>query len=625
MDEIIRKPSVEQPWNKIYAEGAVERANDIPLDKTVWDIIEKQIDQYYDIPVLEYFKKQIDSESFKNSVYTWARAFRGMGVEEDEVVPIYGPFFPDIIAMTFALNLIGATPYFLKLAIDSEGAKNETEGCKVAVVFDEMWPNVKDAFLDDRFKNVIVATAADSMLQPKKEIVTFLNYIKAKKNHSPVPDGKKFIWIDEAKKMADYYTGEVKVDFKENRTAFITSSSGTTGGQLKSLMATNESAIAQLFQASNADINYIAGHKCLTNFPPTAATSLNCLCFLPLYKRMTLIVDPRVDGDMLYKQINMYHPSVIISTGSKWEEYFTRLENDIMRGKKPDLSFADMWIIGGEGTVPNKYVHWCELMKKCGAPYPIFSGYGSSEVFSVTSVDNKNAFEKALGSTKPVLGVGLPYPGVTAGVFDENGNELGYNQRGELWLKTKTMSKGYYNNPEITNEVFKDGFYRTGDIFEIDENGFLYLWGRKNDKVKVGENEIYLFDINNAIRTNPAITDAMVVSIPTVNNTISLVAHISMDCSQNNENIPSILSSIDEYLESLGYSVDGYKIHDKSLPYSPTTLKKDKSGMSKDFENIIKVVNDEVYDVKYTLSIENAGYIKNYSLNESMEMSKKRI
>lgn len=211
---------------KILQKRAYEKAINIPTNKTVWDILEESIMKNAVVTALEYFKREISRPDFLKSVYTWARALRALGIEEDEVVPIYGTFFPDICSITCALNMIGATPYFLKLSMSKKDFEIETANSKFAVVYDGMWDKVKDIFSDDRFKNVIITTAVDSMLSPQKEVVAFFNYMDQLKNRSLVPRKNKYIWVDEAKKMANYYTGTVKVEFKRNRNAFITSSSG---------------------------------------------------------------------------------------------------------------------------------------------------------------------------------------------------------------------------------------------------------------------------------------------------------------------------------------------------------------------------------------------------------------
>ena len=163
--------SKDMPWLKYYQENAYENAINIPSGKTIWEVIEESLIKYKDVPAIEYFKREISRPDFIESVYTWARALRGLGIEENEIVPIYGTFFPDIFSITCALNVIGATAYFLKLSMSKKDFEIETSEATHAIVYDGMWNNVKDIFSDDRFKKVIIVTAADSMLRPKKDIV----------------------------------------------------------------------------------------------------------------------------------------------------------------------------------------------------------------------------------------------------------------------------------------------------------------------------------------------------------------------------------------------------------------------------------------------------------------------
>lgn len=609
--------SIDKPWLKYYENGAYDRANNIPSNKTIWDVIEESLIKYKSIPVLEYFKREISREDFIDSVYLWARSLRGIGIEENEIVPIYGPFFPDIFAITCALNLIGATPYFLKLSMSKKDFEKETIDSKYAIVFDGMWSTVSEIFSDNRFKKVIVVTAADSMLRPKKEIVTFLNYMEQVKNKSLVPRNNKYIWVDTAKQMADYYSGEVKVPFKKNRTAFITSSSGTSlGGQVKGTMATNEGAIAQLYQAENAGIHYYPGDKCLTNAPPTASTSLNCLFLLPVYKGMTLINDPRVNEQIFYKQMMTNRPNVALSTGSIWESFFRNVEKDLQRGKNVDLSNAKMWIIGGEGTNPKYFKKWNELMEMCGSQTPLFSGYGMSEVFSVLSVETIESSNDAKNKDTSVINVGVPYPGVNVKIVDKNGQEVKYNERGELLINSKASMKGYYNKQELTEKAKDNGWIHTGDVFSIDEDGILYLWGRVDDKTKLLNNyEMYLFDIANKIKSDKDVADSFVNAMPLEDDEISLVAHIVFN--------PNFLGSREEKYKELdnvvkeilpeGIVIDGYKEHLITFKCSPTTAKKDRKGLMKELDNYIKVFNDQVYSLSFDITDDNY-LIKRYEL-----------
>ena len=453
-------PSIDKVWLKQYPEGAENTAMNIPTNKTVWDVVEEQILEYYDIPALVYFGKEISRPEFRDLCYMWARTFRAMGIAPGDVVPVYGPFVPDICAMVFAFNMIGACPYFLKLTISPEALAEETKDSSVAVVYDGMWANVAGEFSKDRFKKVLVASISSNMPSPKKEIVSFISKIQARKQHFQIPNEKKYVTTEKALEIADYYTGEVKVPFIPNRNTFITSSSGTTvGGIVKGTVATNESTISQLYMGKASGIQYYPGDKILNNFPPTASTSLNALFLLGLYFGETIYVDPRVNEKAFYNQIMTLMPNIVLTTGSFWEIFFNKIKKEIEAGKTPDLSFAKGWTIGGEGTDCYKFQLWNSIMRLCGAK-GIYSGYGSSELFSAVSVETLDA---RYDFSKPIMSVGIPYAGITMGVFDENGNELPYNQRGELRIKSKSAMKEYYNKPELTAKTKVDGWIRTGD------------------------------------------------------------------------------------------------------------------------------------------------------------------
>ena len=591
-------PSVDETWLQFYKDNAVDIATSIPVNKTVWDVIEEKILEFYDYPALEYFGREFSRPEFRELCYTWARTFRAMGVEPDEVVPVYGPFNPDIAAMVFGLNMIGATPYFLKLAISPEALAEETKESKIAVVYDGMWKNVSGEFSKDKFKKVIVSTITADMPSPKKEIVSFLSAMQAKKDHSQIPDEKKYVWADKAREIADYYTGEVKVPFVPERSAFITSSSGTTvGGVVKGKIATNESTLSQLCMGEASEVLYYPGSRILNHFPPTASTSLNILFLLPLFRGSTVYFDPRVSEKDFYTQIMTYKPTLAVNTGSMWEAFFNRVEQEMARGKKFDFSYVDGWVVGGEGTDVKKFLRWKDIMTKCGSPNGLASAYGTSEVFSATCTEK---YDARCDFSKSIMSVGVPYAGITLGTFDENGKELPFNQRGNLWIKSKSHMKGYYGKPELTATVLEDEWIKTGDLAEIGENGQVYIWGRISDKVVVNNQDIYLFDVANYIKSLDFIDDAIVLKMPLKNDDKSLVAHIVINkkYSDKKDCIEKINQALKTYLPD-GLEVKSYFEYDTMLPYSPTTLKKDKNRMSQERTGFVQVIDGSMKDISY--------------------------
>ena len=615
-------PSIDRIYLNYYPDDADEKARNIPLDKTVWDVMKEKILEYYDYPVLEYFGKLIQSEEFIETVETWARTFRAMGVEQDEIVPVYGPLTPDMAAMAFALNRIGATAYFLKLKMSDEDLAKETEAAKIAIVFDGMWSNVAKEFSKNKFKKVIISTITEDMPSPKKEIVSFLSAIQAKKNHSQVPHEKKYVWVDNAKQIADYYTGNVDVPFVSNRIAYITSSSGTSiGATVKGVEATNESILSQIYSTCNSAIPYAPGLKVLNHFPPTAATSLNSLFLSPIFCGTTVSIDPRVSFNDFYNQIMTLKPNFIINTSSMWELFFAKIEQELNAGKKFDFSFATGWMIGGEGTSVKKLKWMNDIMQRCNGTR-LYGGYGLSEVFSGICIDR---IDVKTDYTKPIACVGIPQAGMVVRIVDENGNELSYNQRGMLEVDTTAAMKGYYNKPGLTAKTKNGNTIKTGDIVEIDEKGYLYVWGRSDNHITLeDESKILLFDVEVLLKNNECVSDAIVLSKPTENNKNNLVAHIvwteDYTYNQKVEFIKQFNEQLNEFLPK-GVVVSGFAEHDKMLPYSPTTLKKDRNGMSAQNEGYIQAVNGQLFNVNF-IKNENGQYSTECAIIEQDRVKK---
>ena len=601
-------PSIDKPWLKYYKPGAEEAALNIPVGKTVWDVIEEKLLQYKDIPAIEYFGRVISRPEFIDMVYTWARSFKALGVKENEIVAYYGPLFPDVCAMTFALNMIGACPYFVKLAITPDALAEETRECRIAIVFEGMWQNVNGEFTKDRFEKVIIINAADGMAGAKKQIASLLSKLKSKKNELSL--GDKYCSVREVKALAKEYIGELKVPFVSERPAFITSSSGTTvGGVVKGVIATNESALAQSTSIVQSDVQYLPKYRVLNQLPPSIATCLNSLVIMPLITGETIIIDPRVSADDFKNQIVQYKPNICLAPGCCWEAAFNKIIDEMKQGKQFDFSYAKQWVIGGEGTSVKKIRNLSEIVRACGGD-GLVCGYGLSETFSGVTFDKNNAKPIA---RKEISEVGIPQAGMKIGIFDADGKELSYNQRGEMWVKTKAAMKGYYNKPELTAQIKIDGWIHTGDLAEIDENGFVYIWGRIKDAFVYGNDKtIYLFDVAFKIIENDFIEDAIVLPMIVKEDGVSLVAHIVWSGNPTTDEqiryIEQLNASMSKYLPQ-SISMVAYSVHDIMLPFSPTTLKKDKNKLSKQTTGYMQVVDRKIHEIHFELNNDGTTFV----------------
>ncbi len=109
---------------------------------------------------------------------------------------------------------------------------------------------------------------------------------------------------------------------------------------------------------------------------------------------------------------------------------------------------------------------------------------------------------------------GKPTPIVELKVIDDDGNELPAGEQGELIIKSSMNIRGYWGRPEATAETIVDGWLRTGDIAEIDEDGYLYIRDRKKDMVLRGGENIYCAEIERVVYEHPAVYEAAAFGVP---------------------------------------------------------------------------------------------------------------
>ncbi|MET0754135.1 MAG: long-chain fatty acid--CoA ligase [Pyrinomonadaceae bacterium] len=137
----------------------------------------------------------------------------------------------------------------------------------------------------------------------------------------------------------------------------------------------------------------------------------------------------------------------------------------------------------------------------------VLEGYGLSETSPLACF---NHFEKP---SKPGS-VGQPIFGVDIRCFDEDDNEVKRGTRGEIVIRGANVMKGYYKRPEATAEAFRNGWFHTGDIGIMDEEGYLSIVDRKKDMILRGGYNIYPRELEEIIITHPAVSLVAVVAVP---------------------------------------------------------------------------------------------------------------
>ncbi|RMH78477.1 MAG: AMP-dependent synthetase [Actinomyces sp.] len=160
---------------------------------------------------------------------------------------------------------------------------------------------------------------------------------------------------------------------------------------------------------------------------------------------------------------------------------------------------------GGGAPLQPDLVHKIDQNLDKGRPS---TGYGLTETHGIITAVSADLFVHKPESAGPVV------PVMDAEIRDDEGNHLDVGELGELWVKGPNVIKGYLNRPEATAESIVDGWFRTGDIAFIDDDGFVNIRDRAKDMVLRGGENVYCAEVEAAIYEHPAVAEAAVFGIP---------------------------------------------------------------------------------------------------------------
>jgi long-chain acyl-CoA synthetase len=222
-----------------------------------------------------------------------------------------------------------------------------------------------------------------------------------------------------------------------------------------------------------------------------------CVMNATLYAGGSLVLQPRFEPEKVLQAIQRERVSVLIGVPTLfwYLQHYPGVE-------KYDRSSLRLCCSGGAALSP-------ALLREFEERYgqSIFEGYGLSETSPVAS------FNPIDGSPRPGS-VGLPIYGVQIRVVDDAERELPTGQVGEIVIRGHNVMKGYYKRPGATAEAMRGGWFHSGDLGRVDEQGYVYVVDRKKDLIIRGGLNIFPREVEDVLAAHPAVADVAVVGVP---------------------------------------------------------------------------------------------------------------
>jgi fatty-acyl-CoA synthase len=212
----------------------------------------------------------------------------------------------------------------------------------------------------------------------------------------------------------------------------------------------------------------------------------------------TIVLHRGFNPSEVWRTIEKERCSVVLGVPTIWK----------MLMDAPEFAAADLshvrWFISGGAPLPQYLV---EAYQKRGVVFR--QGYGMTEVgVNCFTMTNDDSYRKP-GS------IGKPMMFTEVRIVDGDGNDVGPNEVGEMWIRGPHVSAGYWNNEEATRAAYgDDGFFRTGDLARRDDEGFFTIAGRKKEMFITGGVNVYPAEIEGELVTHPRVSDAAVIPVP---------------------------------------------------------------------------------------------------------------
>lgn len=446
-------PSIDKPWMKWYSDET--KMAEMPNVSMYQYVFDKNKD-YLENIALEYFGKKITYKELFKNIDLLANTLIDMGVKRGSVVTIMSMHTPEMIFCLYALNKIGAIANLIYMTL----SENE--------IIDLVKKTDSRLFMyleivGEKVKNIKSKIKIPMISLPLAKSMPFINRLIVGMKKIPQVKGaipyKQLI-----KKCKKIEMSEEKDIIDGKQPSVIVYTSGTTG-EPKGVVHTNNSLNAVAFQYSIADMSLNHGDTFLNAIPPFLGFGVSVGIHTQLGLGTHGILHIKPEADAVAKCFIKKKPMHMIIGPA-----FINSIIDVCSG---DMSWLKTMAGGGGAVTEEQETKLNNQLKTHNCNVEYIAGYGMTE-FGATVCTNMNRCkrERALG---------IPFSKTNIKVLSvETGDELGYDQTGELCFATPNLMEGYRESDGIEITIDEDGtrWFRTGDLGHVDTDGFVYFDGR---------------------------------------------------------------------------------------------------------------------------------------------------
>jgi long-chain acyl-CoA synthetase len=443
----------------------------------VADVVREAAEGHPSKAALIFQGRMYSYEELDDIVDTTGAALAALGVRQGDRVALIAGNVPEFVSCFYGTLRIGAviSPLNVMLTLEELAPILADSGAKVAISDLTLLPG---------------------LLSIREELPDLQTIVAI--GGPPAPSGT--VSLEEAL-ATDVDMPEVEVE--PDDLAVLAYTAGTTA-EPKGAMLTHRNLVANLEQMANVpDLAERPDDVVLLALPLFHIYALNVILGLTARTAATAVMVERFDPEETLELIERHRVSVLFGAPPMFAAWIDALRKRVERGhSKRDVSSVRL-AVSGAAALPEAVFEG--FRDRFGIT--IWEGYGLTEAApAVTS--------NAVGPQAKPESVGLPLPGVEVRLVDETGEDVEDDDPGEIWVRGPNVFAGYWNRPQETEAIFRDGWLRTGDVAYRDDDGYLHIVDRKKDLIIVSGFNVYPKEVEEAIELHPSVAEAAVVGVP---------------------------------------------------------------------------------------------------------------
>lgn len=486
-------------WLEHYEESVPAELEIPPL--TLPDILFETTRELPDRAATSFMGGRLDYRTLSNLVRRLAGALAQLGIKPGDRVALHLPNTPQFIIGLYGILQVGAVAVPINPLYQGEELAFvlRDSGARAVITLSKLYPNIVDV-LDDSLplENIIVTRISDYF--PTGLRILFSLFKEKKDGHAYPTEGTAAgrpvlrlpSLLRAARPVMEPVPGPEDL-------AILQYTGGTTG-MPKGAMLTHRNLVANVLQGRSWLTSLQEGGEVFgCAIPFFHVYGLTVALNIPISIGATMVLFPQfIPRDVLEgisKEKVTFFPAVpamyvALSHVKGFDNY--------------DLSSIRLYFSGAAPLPPEVKERFEGL-----AGGRIVEGYGLTEASPITHANPLWGKHKS-GS------IGVPFPSTVARIVDleDPSKELPPGEEGELCIQGPQVMKGYWNQPEETAAVLRDGWLHTGDIAKMDEEGYFYIVDRKKDLVIVGGFNVYPREIEDFLYTHPKVKEVAVVGVP---------------------------------------------------------------------------------------------------------------